>query len=424
MPENSYGVDNVTWDWAASGVAALTGQPAGPPLLPPGHAASYARQLSARIAELTAGTPSPVAIDGAALLAERAAFKPCSRRGQVSPGGACRLLRTSDGWAAVSCARPGDVRLIAALIECELWDDPWPPLVAWLRTHSGAELAHRASLLGLAAGPIERPTHRPVFEPSGQVNPRDVSGALVVDFSALWAGPLCAHLLGLAGAKVVKVETVSRPDGARRGSAAFYDLLHGGHRSIVVDPRHASDREVLSHLVDRADIVIEASRPRALAGFGLDAHGAVAAGKTWISITAAGRLDCLIGFGDDVAARAGLVAYDEVAGPMFVGDAIADPLAGLYAATLALTAPEPPSEGRLHDISMIEVIAGTLDPTPPLGQPSQVARLQRDGWVFDTEAGPVPIAQPRGRTPGGSAARPGQHTTEVLSALKAGREIR
>ena len=39
---------------------------------------------------------------------------------------------------------------------------------------------------------------------------------LVVDLSALWAGPLCAHLLGLAGARVVKVESLGRPDGARR----------------------------------------------------------------------------------------------------------------------------------------------------------------------------------------------------------------
>ena len=38
----------------------------------------------------------------------------------------------------------------------------------------------------------------------------------VVDFSAMWAGPLCAQLLGRCGAEVVKVEDVSRPDAARR----------------------------------------------------------------------------------------------------------------------------------------------------------------------------------------------------------------
>ena len=40
----------------------------------------------------------------------------------------------------------------------------------------------------------------------------------IVDLSALWAGPLCAHLLQLAGASVVKLESTRRPDGARFGA--------------------------------------------------------------------------------------------------------------------------------------------------------------------------------------------------------------
>ena len=47
----------------------------------------------------------------------------------------------------------------------------------------------------------------------------DVTGLLVVDLSALWAGPLCGGLLAGAGATVVKVESTHRPDGARRGPA-------------------------------------------------------------------------------------------------------------------------------------------------------------------------------------------------------------
>ena len=43
---------------------------------------------------------------------------------------------------------------------------------------------------------------------------------MVVDLSSLWAGPLVGHLLLRAGARVVKVESTTRPDGARRGSHA------------------------------------------------------------------------------------------------------------------------------------------------------------------------------------------------------------
>ncbi|WRZ90036.1 CoA transferase [Streptomyces sp. NBC_01007] len=56
----------------------------------------------------------------------------------------------------------------------------------------------------------------------------------MVDLSALWAGPLCAHLLGLTGARITKVESAARPDGARRGSAEFYRLLHQGHECRVL----------------------------------------------------------------------------------------------------------------------------------------------------------------------------------------------
>src|SRR5215213_7567997 len=84
-------------DWAASGVVSLTGLPDGPPLVPPGRAATVAREL-------------------ADLLAERAAFTGAARRGQISAGGSCRLLPTADGWAAVSCARPDDPLLLGALV--------------------------------------------------------------------------------------------------------------------------------------------------------------------------------------------------------------------------------------------------------------------------------------------------------------------
>jgi crotonobetainyl-CoA:carnitine CoA-transferase CaiB-like acyl-CoA transferase len=55
--------------------------------------------------------------------------------------------------------------------------------------------------------------------------------------------------------------------------------------------------------------------------------------RVWVSITGHEQQD-RIGFGDDAAAAGGLIARDEI-GPVFVGDAIADPLAGLFAAVAA-----------------------------------------------------------------------------------------
>src|SRR5690349_18216309 len=129
-------------DWARSGVVPLTGRADGPPLVPPGWAASHARELAAEFAELTG-----VRVSGPRLLSERAAFTGYRRRGAVSVGGACRLLPTADGWAAVSCARPDDPALLGALVSADIGSDPWPALIEWLAEHTGAELAERAALL-------------------------------------------------------------------------------------------------------------------------------------------------------------------------------------------------------------------------------------------------------------------------------------
>jgi len=366
--------------------------------MPPGHAASWAASMADRIAQATVGESGPVRIDGPRLLAERAALTGRTRQGAVSVGGSCRLYPTLDGWAAVSVARPDDPALWSALIEHELDDRFTERLAAWLAAHPGAELDQRAEMLGLAGAAVSSDPAAKVPQPG---RPRSVRGLLVVDFSALWAGPLCAHLLGLAGAEVVKVETPDRPDGARHGNRTFYDLLHSGHQSVVLDPADSAGRKALHALVRRADIVIEASRPRALARFGLDADVEVARGCTWVSITAAGRDSQRIGFGDDVAAGAGLVAWDREGRPVFCGDAIADPLAGLTAAALALSEPQE-DRGVLWDVGMADVVAATLS--------------GRSGGAASPEHR-VPIHAPTARTPAGIAPAMGADTNAVLTRL-------
>ena len=134
---------------------------------------------------------------------------------------------------------------------------------------------------------------------------------LVIDLSALWAGPLCANLLWLCGARVVKVESADRPDGAREGDPAFHALLNQGKESVVLDFRAESGRRMLRRLLERADIVIESSRPRALRHLGIAAEDWVRSqdGRTWIGITGYGRDEPAgnwVAFGDDAGSRPGL----------------------------------------------------------------------------------------------------------------------
>ncbi|MFI0446582.1 CoA transferase [Actinomadura sp. 6N118] len=277
---------------------------------------------------------------------------------------------------------------------------PWETLETWCSTRKAEEIVARAGLLGLAASMLgERSPTKPLsYQPAGGV---DLTGALVVDFSALWAGPLCAHLLHLAGATVVKIETPDRPDGARRGHRGFYDLLHAGHRSVVLDPERPSELRELQALVSRADVVIEASRPRALARWGLDAESAGSWGTVWVSITAYGRACDRVGFGDDVAAAAGLVAWDpETSEPVFCGDAIADPLTGLHAAQQAMGALAQ-RRGALLDVAMVDVASRAVSPS----------------WRSPADIAESPPRLPAPRMVPGAASESGADTTAVLSEL-------
>jgi crotonobetainyl-CoA:carnitine CoA-transferase CaiB-like acyl-CoA transferase len=186
----------------------------------------------------------------------------------------------------------------------------------------------------------------------------------VVDLTSLWAGPLCARLLRHTGAHVIKVESTGRPDGSRAGQPAFFERMNAGSEHVALDFASDDGRRQLRGLLTAADVVLEASRPRALRQLGIDASEAVRAGTVWLSITARGRDSDWVGFGDDVAAGAGLLAQADE--PLPAGDALADPLAGLHAAA-AVSAALTTGQGWLLDLSMHDT--ARLCVTPAAARP-------------------------------------------------------
>jgi crotonobetainyl-CoA:carnitine CoA-transferase CaiB-like acyl-CoA transferase len=278
----------------------------------------------------------------------------------------------------------------------------WSAVASSLRHGDPARLVGRAQLLGLPVaqvGELAGVRAGVVRSPLGEAPSRsDVAGLVVVDLSALWAGPLCGDLLARAGATVVKVESIQRPDGARRGPPEFFDLLNGRKLSVALDWQGQSGIRILRNLVRRADVVIEASRPRALAQLGLDGPDLVRAGgpRLWVSITGYGRSADRVGFGDDAAAAGGLVVWrDDV--PLFCADAAADPLTGLTAAAASLRALA--SGGRwLLDVSMSAVSAGL------------------SGQTLASSRG-LPVAHPHARPVEAGAPALGADTARVLSEL-------
>ena len=91
-----------------------------------------------------------VAVDGLALLGERAALGDLTRQGAISCGGSTRLVRTADSWLAVSLARPDDVAALEAWLCADVpLEDPWPAVERIAGASDAATLDDRASLLGL-----------------------------------------------------------------------------------------------------------------------------------------------------------------------------------------------------------------------------------------------------------------------------------
>ena len=346
------GVDSVVADWAGSGLAYLTGAPDRPPDFSRAAVLAEARRVTDDITQLIG-----VEVDAATLLAGRAALLGLTRRGRISAGGASRLLATADSWCAVALPRADDIAALPALLQADTVPaDPWPTLTRWAATCFTQAVVSRAHLLDIAAAALgEAVAAAPMVRRAGdRVEPRRPNGLLVADMSSLWAGPLCAHLVARAGAVVVKVESPARPDGTRRGEPAFFNWLNFGKLCYAVDFDTSPD--ALRELLAVADVVIEGSRPAALQRRQLGADDVPARpGRVWLSITGHGGEPDRTAFGDDAAVAGGLVGAGP-GGPVFYGDAIADPLSGLEAA-LAVTQSLRRGGGEVIEVSMAAVAA-------------------------------------------------------------------
>jgi hypothetical protein len=428
---------------------ALTGYADGVPVASPAAGFGLLGLIVRQLAEATRATGLEVRADPGELLSGRAGLAGFGRRGRVSAGGSARLLRAADGWCVVNLSRADDVAAVPAILGM-LGLDPalgggaggtdvvWEALEAAAGGTTAVALADAAQLLGVPAAALPpRPASAPASgrasgpapEPAlaGRVSriaarspAARLAAAVVVDLSSMWAGPLCARLLGLAGAQVIKVESADRPDGARAGDRRFFDWLHAGHHSVVVDFRSDSGRAALAALLETADVVIEASRPRALAAFGLAPETIPHRdGQVWLSITGYGRAEAdLVAFGDDAAVAGGLVGWSG-SEPVFCADAIADPLTGVCGA-LAVARSVAAGGGELIDLPM-RAVAAAFAAAPEVGHGPHEVRADGAGWTaacarLGREQAVLPPARPVSEGP---AVELGADTDAVLGWLAA-----
>ncbi len=235
------GDDEAAAAWAASGLLALTGRPGAFALGTSRPLVAGVRSWAGQLADRSGALGTAVTVDPLGLLVERAAVAGLGRRGDISCGGGARLLRSADGWVAVSLARSDDWDLVPAWLGRlrPVADGDWETVASGVAASPGEGLRAGAALLGLpmavlgerqagSAGALSAAAPRGTIHGMRTRSVRPLApvettgGLLVVDLSSLWAGPLAGRLLRDAGARVVKVEATGRPDGARHGPASFF----------------------------------------------------------------------------------------------------------------------------------------------------------------------------------------------------------
>ena len=372
----------------------LTGPASGPPAVSPAGIVRPLLGLGEALASATGRLGREVRVDPVALAAQRAAFTRFGRGGSRSAGGYAQIVQARDGWVVLNLPRPSDAEALPALVGAALPAGDWSETAAHLATRATAEVVDRASLLGLAVAAVGATPPPPMPWTIYRERPARVRGSepMVVDLTSLWAGPLAGQLLAEAGCRVLKVESVSRPDGARRGPSGFFELLNGRKQQLSLDLPTSGAVGQLRELIAGADLVLEASRPRVMQQWGICPAEVVAAGTAWVSITGhgrSGRHANRIAFGDDAAASGGLVVPGEP--PMFVGDAIADPIAGLAAAAAAA---DLLADGcaALVDVSLAGASAWVR---AHAGAPIDRPVIHSDGcWRVELTGGPVPVRPP------------------------------
>ena len=212
----------------------------------------------------------------------------------------------------------------------------------------------------------------------GNPNPLPLSGMVVLDLSQILAGPVCGMMLADMGADVIKVEKPDGGDDNRRagppfigGQGAGFMAANRNKRSLALNLRDESGRQVFERLLERADVVVENFRPGVMErlGIGYERLSKLKPSLIYCSISGHGGTGPYKdrgGFDLIAQGMSGLMSITGVPDgpPVKVGVPITDISAGIMAANGVLCAyihAQKTGQGQLVDTSLLEAgIAYTI----------------------------------------------------------------
>ena len=104
-----------------------------------------------------------------------------------------------------------------------------------------------------------------------------LKGVKILDFTHVQSGPTCTQLLAWFGADVIKVERPGSGDPTRGqlvdvpgADSLYFTMLNSNKRSLTLNTKNATGKEVLTRLVKECDVLVENFAPGAMErmGFG------------------------------------------------------------------------------------------------------------------------------------------------------------
>ena len=98
-----------------------------------------------------------------------------------------------------------------------------------------------------------------------------LEGIKVLDFTHVQSGPTCTQLLAWFGADVIKVERPGVGDATRKqlvdvpdADSLYFTMLNHNKRSIELNSKNETGKEVLTRLIEECDVLVENFAPGAL----------------------------------------------------------------------------------------------------------------------------------------------------------------
>jgi len=199
----------------------------------------------------------------------------------------------------------------------------------------------------------------------------------ILDLTNVLAGPYCCHLLAHLGCEVIKVENPDGGDLARQLGASHklnkkkmgisFLAQNAGKKSIAIDLRKKSGKEIFFKLVKKCDVVVENYKPGTINKLGIGFDQLKKINKKII-------LASISGFGQN-GSLSNLPAYDQIiqgySGIMSitgnkknifrVGYPIADTIGGLNAALAIMSLLNNKNRKASHiDISMLDSVISSM----------------------------------------------------------------